>query len=82
MNSTAFSAAPAAETRRRLPEVRFHDLRHTFATLALQNMIHIKTVSDEMGHSTVTFTMDKYGHVSDTMQKDSAERMHRFIKEL
>lgn len=56
-------------------DVRFHDMRHTYATLALQNQIDIKTVSSTLGHSTVAFTMDVYAHVSDTMQRDSAEKM-------
>lgn len=62
-----------------LPQIRFHDLRHTYATLALQNGVDIKTVSNNLGHSTVAFTMDKYAHVSMTMQLDSAAKMEAFI---
>lgn len=62
------------------PETRFHDLRHTYATLAIQNGSDIKTVSSNLGHATVAFTMDRYGHVSDAMKKDSAERMNDLIK--
>ena len=65
-----------------LPEVRFHDLRHTYATLALQNGVDIKTVSSNLGHATVAFTMDKYAHVSETMQKDSVTKMEAFIASL
>lgn len=65
-----------------LPEVRFHDLRHTYATLALQNGIDPKTVSTTLGHATVAFTLDKYGHVSEAMMQDSADRMQRFIENL
>lgn len=65
-----------------LPEMRFHDLRHGYATLALQNGIDVKTVSNNLGHSTTAFTMDKYGHVTETMMKDSAEKMQRFIESL
>ena len=65
-----------------LPEVRFHDLRHSYATLALQNGVDIKTVSTNLGHATVAFTMDKYAHVSMTMQKESAARMESFIMSL
>lgn len=61
---------------------RFHDLRHTYATLALQNGTDVKTVSSTMGHSTTAFTMDKYGHVSEAMQKDSSQRMQRLIEEM
>lgn len=65
-----------------LPEVRFHDLRHSYATLALQNGVDIKTVSTNLGHATVAFTMDKYAHVSQTMQKESAARMDNYIASL
>ena len=65
-----------------LPDVRFHDLRHTYATLALQNGVDVKTVSATLGHATVAFTLDKYGHVSDTMMRDSAEKMQRYIEGL
>ena len=43
-------------------KTRFHDLRHTFATLSLQNGTDVKTVSQELGHATVAFTLDRYGH--------------------
>ena len=65
-----------------LPQVRFHDLRHTYATLALENGIDYKTLSHNLGHATVAFTMDKYGHVSETMQITSAEKMESFIQTL
>ena len=60
-------------------DTRFHDLRHTFATLALQNGADIKTVSMSLGHATTAFTMDVYGHVSDAMMKDCSERMSNLI---
>ena len=65
-----------------LPEMRFHDFRHGYATLALQNEVDVKTVSNNLGHSTTAFTMDKYGHVTETMMKDSADKMQRFIESL
>ncbi len=65
-----------------LPQVRFHDLRHTYATLALQQGVDAKTVSSNLGHSTVAFTLDKYGHVSEVMQKNGAEKMQRLIESL
>ena len=61
------------------PEVRFHDLRHTYATLSLQNGDDIKTVSSNLGHATTAFTMDVYGHVTETMRSDSASRMEKYI---
>ncbi len=79
---TVYNRFKAIVTQMGLPEVRLHDLRHTYATLALQNGVDIKTVSHNLGHSTVAFTMDKYAHVSMTMQKDSAAKMESFIKAL
>ncbi len=63
-------------------EVRFHDLRHTYATIALQEGVDVKTVSHNLGHATVAFTLDRYGHVSERMKDDSAEKMDRFIANL
>ena len=65
-----------------LPDTRFHDLRHTYATLALEQGTDIKTVSSNLGHATVAFTLDVYGHVSEKMQKDSADRMQRYLEAL
>ena len=62
-----------------LPDLRFHDLRHTYATISIQNGDDIKTVSESLGHATVAFTLDVYGHVTDKMRKDSADRMQDFI---
>lgn len=61
-----------------LPSVRFHDLRHTYATLALQNGDDLKTVSESLGHFSASFTADVYAHVTEKMRKDSADRMQRF----
>ena len=65
-----------------LPDMRFHDLRHTYATLSIQNGDDIKTVSESLGHATVAFTLDVYGHVTDTMRKASADRMQAFIESI
>lgn len=64
------------------PNVRFHDLRHTYATLSIQNGTDIKTVSQDLGHATTAFTMDVYGHVTDTMKQASAARMEQYIKDI
>ena len=58
-----------------LPKVRFHDLRHTFATLALQNGVDIKTVSGMLGHFSAGFTLDTYAHVTTAAQKEAANTM-------
>ena len=56
-----------------IPKVRFHDLRHTFATIALQNGVDIKTVSGMLGHFSAGFTLDTYAHVTTTAQKEAAQ---------
>ena len=62
-----------------LPEVRFHDLRHTFATLALQNGVDIKTVSGMLGHFSAGFTLDTYAHVTTSAQKAAANTMGKLL---
>ena len=58
-----------------LPRVRFHDLRHTFATLALQNGVDVKTVSGMLGHFSAGFTLDTYAHVTTASQRQAAKTM-------
>ena len=62
-----------------LPRVRFHDLRHTFATLALQNGVDIKTVSGMLGHFSAGFTLDTYAHVTTAAQKEAAKTMGKVL---
>lgn len=64
------------------PSTRFHDLRHTFAVASLRAGDDIKTVQGNLGHHTAAFTLDVYGHVTEQMKKDSAQRMEGFIKEV
>ena len=58
-----------------LPSLRFHDLRHTFATLALQNGVDVKTVSGMLGHFSAGFTLDTYAHVTTASQRQAAKTM-------
>ena len=58
-----------------LPRIRFHDLRHTFATLALQNGVDVKTVSGMRGHFSAEFTLDTYAHVTTASQRQAAKTM-------
>lgn len=64
------------------PNARVHDLRHTYAVLSLQNGDDVKTVQSNLGHATAAFTLDVYGHVSERMKEDSADRMQRYIENL
>ena len=65
-----------------LPHIRFHDLRHTFATHAVSAGIDPKTLSSILGHSKASFSLDRYGHVTAEMQKGAAKTMGRFFDEL
>ncbi len=58
---------------------RFHELRHTFATLAIQQGVDAKTISSILGHYSAGFTLDTYTHVTNEMQKEAAQRMGAFI---
>jgi integrase len=57
-----------------------HSLRHTYAVLCLQNGDDVKTVQSNLGHATAAFTLDVYGHVSEKMKQDSADRMEEYMK--
>ncbi len=56
-------------------KVRFHDLRHTCATLLLGQGVHPKVVSEMLGHSTIAITLDTYSHVLPSMQDDAVQRL-------
>lgn len=62
-----------------LPDIRFHDLRHTFATLALQNGVDVKTLSSMLGHYSAGFTLDTYTHATMKMQIEAADKLGGFI---
>lgn len=62
------------------PTTRFHDLRHSYAVAAIKAGDDIKTVQENLGHATASFTLDIYGHVTEKMKQDSANRMEQFIK--
>jgi integrase len=66
-------------TRAGLPQMRFHDLRHTAATLMLIQGIHPKIVSEMLGHSTVSMTLDTYSHVLPDMQRDATAAFDRLF---
>ena len=61
------------------PEVRFHDVRHTYATLSLQSHVDPKTLSEALGHATVAFTLDVYGHSNADMRQQAAEQLEQLI---
>ena len=62
-----------ALTRAGLPTIRFHDLRHSAATLMLSRGVHPKMASEMLGHSTIAITLDLYSHVTANMQRQAAD---------
>ena len=60
--------------------VRFHDLRHSYAVASIKSGDDIKTVQENLGHATASFTLDVYGHVTNQMKQASAARMEQFIR--
>jgi len=65
-----------------LPRIRFHDLRHTAATLALGEGVHPKIVQEMLGHSQISITLDTYSHVLPSMQKEAAAKMDALFASL
>ena len=61
--------------KNRLPEIRFHDLRHTCATLLLSKNVNPKIVSEMLGHGDVAFTRSVYSHVLKGMQEKTVKAM-------
>ena len=62
-----------------LPEIRFHDLRHTCATLLLTKNVNPKVVSEMLGHATIAITLDTYSHVLPNMQESAAAAMEEVL---
>jgi len=58
-----------------LPRIRLHDLRHGWATLALQAGIHPKVVQERLGHANIAITLDTYSHVVAGLHEDAAEQV-------
>jgi integrase len=63
-----------------LPKIRLHDLRHTYATLALRAGVHPKVVSERLGHATVGITLDLYSHVAPSLDQQAAETVAGLLR--
>ena len=62
-----------------MPTIRLHDLRHTWATLALAAGVHPKVVAERLGHATVSMTLDVYSHAIPALQADAADTVAGLI---
>ena len=80
-HNAEFRSCPARTIRwaRTTKISRFHDLRHTFSVLALQNGVDVKTLSAILGHYSAGFTLDTYAHVTTSMQKQAANAVGNFL---
>ena len=77
--STAYGKLKSILKAAGLPDIRFHDLRHTFATHALTSGVDAKTLAGILGHTNASFTLDTYTHVTGEMQKNAAEIVGGFM---
>ena len=65
-----------------IEHIRFHDLRHTFATLSLQNGVDVKTLSNTLGHYSAGFTLDTYTHTTQKMRREAADTIGNVIDQV
>lgn len=77
--SSAYRQLKAILKQAGLPDIRFHDLRHTFATHALASGVDAKTLAGILGHTKASFTLDTYTHTTGDMQKRASEIVGRFL---
>lgn len=77
--AVAYGEPKRAAARLGLPVIRFHDQRHTAATIALADGQHPKIVQERLGHSDISQTLNRYSHVSMSMQHEAAARLERLL---
>mgnify|MGYP003256315318 CR=1 FL=1 len=80
--STAYNRMKTLLKQAGLPDLRFHDLRHTFATHALTSGVDVKTLSGILGHTRSAFTLDTYTHTTGDMQRRAAEIVETFLTDI
>jgi integrase len=68
-----------ALVKAKLPKIRFHDLRHTYAALVWEQTKDVKYLQTQLGHSSIKMTMDVYGHLMNKTNQDAATRLGRAI---
>ena len=79
---TAYRKMKELLEKANLPNIRFHDLRHTFATHALTSGVDAKTLSGILGHTNASFTLDTYTHVTTDMQQKASEIVGSFMNDI
>ena len=80
--ASAYTRLKSLLKQAELPSIRFHDLRHTFATHALASGVDAKTLSGILGHTQASFTLDTYTHVTGDMQERASQIVSGFMDEI
>ena len=80
--STAYNRLKTLLRQAGLPSIRFHDLRHTFATHAMSSGVDAKTLSSILGHTNASFTLDTYTHTTTDMHQKAATVVGSFLDEI
>jgi integrase len=78
-HKTVYKQFKAAVAKSGVPDVRFHDMRHSYAVASLRSGDDVKTVQENLGHATAAFTLDQYAFVTEKMKRESAQRMENYI---
>ena len=78
--NSAYTKLKSILKRANLPSIRFHDLRHTFATHAIQGGVDAKTLAGILGHADASFTLDTYTHVTNDMQKSASTVVNNMMQ--
>lgn len=65
--------------RAKLPRIRFHDLRHSHATMLLAQGVHPKVAQERLGHAAISITLDTYSHVLEGMQREATEKLDALL---
>ena len=79
--SSAYGRLKTILKREGLPLIRFHDLRHTFATQAMQGGVDAKTLAGILGHTDASFTLDTYTHVTGDMQRNASAVVNNMMQQ-
>lgn len=78
--NSAYTKLKTILKRANLPSIRFHDLRHTFATHAMQGGVDAKTLASILGHTDASFTLDTYTHLTGDMQKSASAVVNNMMQ--
>ena len=68
-----------AQEKKHMPPVTFHDLRHTHAALLIKLGVHMKVISERLGHASIKITMDTYGYLMPGMQEQAAQALDQWV---